>query len=83
MKKGKVYQIPAQPFSWFDRPPGANRMIGIVWLAQLLYPERFPYDMVAVTQEFFQVFYEFSLSKEQVKALLVTQPAPRPSVKKK
>ena len=83
VKKGKVYQIPAQPFSWFDRPPGANRMIGVVWLAHLLYPERFPYDMVAVTQEFFQVFYEFSLSKEQAEALLITQPTPRPSVKKK
>jgi iron complex transport system substrate-binding protein len=83
VKKGTVYQIPAQPFSWFDRPPGANRMIGIVWLAHLLYPERFTYDMVATTQEFFQVFYETSISKEQAEALLLTQPTPRPSVKKK
>jgi len=79
VKKKQVYQIPAKPFSWFDRPPGANRMIGIVWIAHLLYPDQFPYDMVQVTREFFRAFYEADISEAQAKALLEVQPSPRPA----
>jgi iron complex transport system substrate-binding protein len=77
----QVYQIPAKPFSWFDRPPGANRMIGIVWIAHLLYPDQFPYDMVHVTREFFRAFYEADISEVQAQALLTTRLPPHSAAK--
>lgn len=70
VKHQQVIQIPWQPFSWFDRPPGTNRIIGAIWLANLLYPERFPVDMVKVTQEYFRRFYHREPTAAQVRKLL-------------
>ncbi len=76
VKDEKVYQIQRLPFSWIDRPPGANRMIGVIWSANILYPNVFSFDMIQVTKEFFNVFYHTDISDEQAKSLLVTQPEP-------
>lgn len=70
LKNKKVYQIPWQPFGWFDRPPGINRILGIIWTANLLYPEIFKYDMVKVAQEYFRKFYHYNLSVSEAKMLL-------------
>ena len=42
VREGRVYRAPALPFGWFDAPPGVNRLIGLRWLAGLLYPALFP-----------------------------------------
>ena len=33
------------PFGWIDFPPSINRLIGLAWLARILYPEQFPEDL--------------------------------------
>ena len=38
----RVHLTPSQPFNWFDRPPGVNRIVGIPWTAHALYPDLFP-----------------------------------------
>jgi iron complex transport system substrate-binding protein len=78
VREGKVHQIPGNPFSWVDRPPGANRMIGVLWAANLFYPEVFPPDMVATVRDFMKVFYGAEISPSQAKALLATHPEPVP-----
>jgi iron complex transport system substrate-binding protein len=70
----RVYQIPWLPFSWFDRPPGSNRIIGTIWLANLLYPHIFKYDMVKVTQEYFLKFYHYRLPARDAARLLSPVP---------
>jgi iron complex transport system substrate-binding protein len=76
VKKGHVVQIPWLPFSWFDRPPGSNRILGALWLAQLLYPERFKYDLPEVTQEYFRKFYHHELLRADAVYLLgLSKPA--------
>ncbi|ACF13422.1 periplasmic binding protein [Chloroherpeton thalassium ATCC 35110] len=70
----KVYQIPYQPFGWFDRPPGTNRILGAIWTAQLLYPERYPFDMEAITREYFDIFYHHPLSQEALHEVLHPNP---------
>lgn len=72
VKKGQVVQAPWLPFSWLDRPPGSNRIIGTLWLANLLYPERFKYDMIALTREYFRKFYHFELSEADARRLLAS-----------
>jgi len=74
VKSGRVYQIPWLPFGWFDRPPGPNRIPGTIWTANLLYPAIFKYDMVKVTQEYFQKFYHVHLSAAQAKTVLNPKP---------
>ncbi|HWR55398.1 MAG TPA: ABC transporter substrate-binding protein [Negativicutes bacterium] len=66
----RVYEIPTQPFNWFDRPPCINRLIGIRWVANLLYPEVFQLDMRAEVKRFYQLFYHYTLSDREVDALL-------------
>jgi iron complex transport system substrate-binding protein len=70
VKKGRVVQVPWLPLSWFDRPPGSNRIIGIIWLAQELYPEVYHFDLPTITKEYFLKFYHTEISDEDVKGLL-------------
>lgn len=74
VKENKVYQVPWKPFGWIDRPPGVNRIIGYVWLANLMYPKYFPFDMVKVTEEYFSKFYHYKLSDSEARTLLDPQP---------
>lgn len=66
----RYYEIPEVPYNWIDRPPAVNRIIGIKWLGNLLYPEVFQYDMVKEAQEFYRLFYRYELSEEEAKELM-------------
>ncbi len=54
----RVYLAPRLPFGWIDAPPSINRVIGLKWIAQLLYPDRFPEDIRVTAREFFKLFYQ-------------------------
>lgn len=70
VKNGRVYQVPNAPFDWFDRPPSVNRLIGVWWLANILYPDRVKVDLVAETKKFYSLFYHYSLTDAEAKALI-------------
>lgn len=72
VKNGNVYEAPSLPYNWMGRPPCVNRVIGIKWLGNLLYPDVYQYDMIAEAQEFYKLFYHCDLSEEQAKELLKT-----------
>ncbi|MCU0857141.1 MAG: ABC transporter substrate-binding protein [Pontiellaceae bacterium] len=79
-KEGRVYQIPWLPFSWMDRPPGSNRILGTVWLAKLLYPEQFEsLSLEKAVQEYFEVFFHKTLSDTEVKAVLSLSDLKKPN----
>ncbi len=66
----EIYEIPNKPFNWFDRPPSVNRVLGVRWLGSLLYPDIFDYDMEDEVKEFYDKFYHYQLSEEEVDELL-------------
>jgi len=66
VKTGRVYEIPAVPYDWINRPPSVNRVIGIKWLANLLYPEYYQVDIQKETKEFFALFYGYSLNETEL-----------------
>ena len=71
VKNHRVYLVPQSPFTWFDRPPGVNRIIGIPWIAKVLYPEKFSdMNLPALTKEFYTKFYHYDLSDSEVNSLL-------------
>jgi iron complex transport system substrate-binding protein len=72
VRNREVYEAPQYPFSWLDRPPSANRIIGIKWLANLFYPDIFRYDMRQETRRFYEAFYHVRLSEAQLDNLLAT-----------
>lgn len=70
VKNHKVYAVPSGPFNWFDRPPSINRILGLKWLGNLLYPDVYKYDMAKETREFYKQFYHYDLSDEELNSLL-------------
>lgn len=70
VKDNRVYTIPYCPFSWVDSPPGINRLIGIMWVVNLLYPKYYQVDMVEVTKEFYKTMYWVDISDDQARSLL-------------
>jgi iron complex transport system substrate-binding protein len=78
VQNGRVYLIPDAPLNWFDRPPSFMRLLGVKWLANLLYPETFPYDMVQETRRFMQLFLDKDLTDAQARALFEQKAVPKP-----
>lgn len=70
VKDGRVYEVPNIPYCWMSSPPSVNRIIGILWLGNLLYPDLYDYDMVSKAQEFYKLFWNYDLSEDEAKALL-------------
>ena len=72
VKNKEVYLSPQSPFKWFDRPVGANMIIGVPWTAKVIYPNDYKdIDMISATKEFYSNFYHFDLSDDQAKQLLL------------
>lgn len=70
VKNKKYYEIPEGPYNWGGRPPSVNRIIGIKWLGNLLYPDIYQYDMKNETKEFYKLFYHCDVTDEQINKLL-------------
>ena len=74
----RVYQGPRLPFGWIDAPPSINRIIGLRWIAGLLYPERFPEDIRVTARDFIKLFYQADVSDAQLDRILAgAQPGGR------
>ncbi|MGK7753898.1 MULTISPECIES: iron ABC transporter substrate-binding protein [unclassified Roseovarius] len=67
---GRVFLAPTAPFGWIDRPPSLNRMMGLIWMAGLLYPDRWERDLRAETRAFYELYYHVDLSDEELERLL-------------
>ena len=70
VKDGAYYEIPGIPYCWMSGPPSVNRILGIWWLGNLVYPDKYDYDMVAKTQEYYKMFFDYDLSEDEASAML-------------
>lgn len=71
VKNKRVYLSPQSPFKWFDRPTGANMIIGVPWVAKILYPDKFKdMDLNSHVKEFYSEFYHYQLSDDDVRNIL-------------
>jgi iron complex transport system substrate-binding protein len=70
VKAGRVHLSPKLPFGWVDFPPSVNRMVGLWWLAKLLYPAQFPEDIRAIAREFHTLFYQVTPNEAQLDLIL-------------
>ena len=70
VRRKRVYLSPHLPFGWFDFPPGANRIIGLLWLSEILYPDLFRHDLKRETARFYETFYHRKPTEAQLDALL-------------
>lgn len=70
VRDGRVYLSPTAPFGWIDRPPSLNRMMGLIWMAGLLYPDAWQGDLREDTRAFYELYYHVDLSDEELERLL-------------
>jgi iron complex transport system substrate-binding protein len=66
----RVHLSPKLPFGWVDFPPTVNRLIGLWWLAKILYPDLFAEDLRALTRDFYARFYHVTPSDAQIDRVL-------------
>lgn len=70
IKNGAYYEVPFGPYNWLGFPPSVQRYLGMMWMAQLLYPDTAQYDLYAEVAKYFQLFYHCDLTREQYDALV-------------
>lgn len=73
-KSGRVLEVPQKPMNWLDRPPSFMRALGIQWLANAFYPDRFKVDLRAETRDFYRLFFGVELSEADLDKLLDRHP---------
>ena len=67
---GTYYEVPFGPYNWMGFPPSVQRYLGMMWMAQLLYPDTAQYDLYAEVSEYFELFYHCGITEEQYDALV-------------
>jgi iron complex transport system substrate-binding protein len=75
--RSRVFLSPKLPYGWIDAPPSLNRLMGVRWLARLLFPGRFVGDIRDATRDFYHQFYQVDLSGAELDALLANPPEKR------
>lgn len=70
VQNSRVYVIPQLVFSWFDRPPTINQLVGIKWLQSVLYPEKYNIDINKEVKEFYKLFYYIDLPDDKLNEVL-------------
>ncbi len=66
----KVYEIPNAPYNWIDQPPSVQRILGILWLGNLIYPELYRFDIVEKTIEFYKLFFGYDMDRSEAEKLM-------------
>lgn len=64
------YEVPVGPYNWMGFPPGVQRLMGMLWMGKLLYPEAADYDMYEETARHFELFYHSELTREAYDTLM-------------
>lgn len=70
IKNGTYYEVPMGPYNWMGFPPSVQRYLGMMWMAQLLYPDTAQYDLYTEVAEYFKLFYHCDLTQAQYDALV-------------
>lgn len=70
IRAGRIHLAPNVPFGWIDFPPSINRLMGLRWLAHILYPQSFPEDLRPIVRDFYTRCYHQTPSEAQLDHLL-------------
>lgn len=71
VKNGQVFESPKDPYSWMGGPPSVNRLLSMIWLGNLFYPDVFSYDMDKKIPEYYALFYQYNLTSAELDELMV------------
>ena len=69
-KDERVYFVPCIPYNVLDMPPSVNRIIGILWLGDILYPGKFTKDIRKEFYDFYELFYNYKPTEQELDEFL-------------
>lgn len=64
----RVYRLPEGTFQWY--PPSADTPLMMKWIAQQVHPDLFDYDFTSEMRDYYQRFYGYELTDEEVHLIL-------------
>lgn len=64
IKDGRYYEVPMGPYNWMGFPPSVQRLLGVMWMEKVLYPEAADYDLYEEVKTYFDLFYHCELTQE-------------------
>ena len=70
ISSGNYYETPMGPYNWMGFPPSVQRYLGMMWMAELLYPDAAEYDLYEEVAKYYDLFYHCDLTQEQYDALV-------------
>ncbi|HML49237.1 MAG TPA: ABC transporter substrate-binding protein, partial [Clostridia bacterium] len=70
INSGNYYEVPMGPYNWMGFPPSVQRLLGLMWMAKLLYPQAADYDLYAEAAQYYRMFYHCELTQAQYDALV-------------
>ena len=83
VKNGNVYEIPNYcPYLWTASPFSGFGVCGFIWMANVMYPETFNYDVKEKVKEFYKTMIDYDMTDEEFDELTLysmpaqQQPAP-------
>ena len=71
VKNGKVYEAPYGPYSWMGGPPSVQRLLSMIWLGNMFYPDVFNYNVDDRVKEFYSMFFRYNLSDKELNELMI------------
>jgi iron complex transport system substrate-binding protein len=71
VKEGNVYEAPYGPYNWMGGPPSVQRLLSMIWLGNLMYPDVFDYTIDDRVKEFYSLFFRYDLTDAELDNLMV------------
>lgn len=66
VKNNKVYLVPSNLYNWISAPPSINRLLGLYYVAEVMYPEIANVDIRKEAKRYYKLFYNYDLKDEEI-----------------
>ncbi len=70
VQEGRVYRVPKLVAPWDT--PTQDSLLGIMWMAEKLYPDAFTLNCEATVREFYDIFYNYAILDDEIASLCST-----------
>lgn len=70
IKNDKFYKTPKLPYNFLGFPPSIQRVLGIMWLSDILYKDYIDFDLKTEIKNYYKMFYHIELSDEKYDELM-------------
>ncbi len=71
IQNDRYYEVPYLVYNWMGFPPSVQRYLGLVWLSEVLYPEKCDFDLYTEVNTFYEEFLHCELPEEEFDELMV------------